>query len=177
MASIEEVWGSPFPKKHQTMASRYGSKEEPRDAEKEGRIHPTPIHRTAATTQQHSKAISDLSKSLPIVQSDEDGESNYMPARVPTSASTEKMTNFFATKSGSSQKWVNPDAGLDFAYAPPSFQNDANEIKLNRILRMVEQNRTGYETPSSHDMMLYIFTGVFFLFTFDTFVNLGRRMK
>jgi len=25
--------------------------------------------------------------------------------------------------------------------------------------------------------MLYIFTGVFFLYTLDTFVNLGRRMK
>lgn len=177
MASIEEVWGSPFPKKHQTMASRYGGKEEPRDAEKEGRIHPTPIHRSAATVQQHSKAISELSKSLPIVQSDEDGDSNYMPARVSGPTNTEKMSNFFVTKEGSSQKWINPDLGLDFAYAPPSFQNDANEIKLNRILRMIEQNRTGYETPSSHDMMLYIFTGVFFLFTFDTFVNLGRRMK
>jgi hypothetical protein len=87
------------------------------------------------------------------------------------------MTPFSVTKEGSSKKWVNPDLGLDFAYAPLSFQNDANEIKLNRILRMVEQNRTGYETPSSHDMMLYIFTGVLFLFTFDTFVNLGRRMK
>jgi hypothetical protein len=177
MASIEEVWGSPFPKKQQTMATRYGPKEEPRDAEKEGRIHPTPIHRSAASVMQHSKTISDLSKSLPIGQNDEDVESNYMPARVPSSGSTEKMTNFFATKGGSSEKWVNPDLGLDFAYAPPSFQNDANEIKLNRILRMVEQNRTGYETPSSHDMMLYIFTGVLFLFTFDTFVNLGRRMK
>jgi hypothetical protein len=177
MASIEEVWGSAFPKKQQTMASKYGAREEPRDAEKEGRVHPTPIHRTAASMQQHSKAISDLSKSLPIAQSDEDAEANYMPARVASSGATEHMTNFFATKAGSSQKWVNPDAGLEFAYAPPSFQNDANEIKLNRILRMVEQNRTGYETPSSHDMMLYIFTGVLFLFTFDTFVNLGRRMK
>jgi hypothetical protein len=26
-------------------------------------------------------------------------------------------------------------------------------------------------------MMLYIFTGVFFLFTLDTFVNLGRKMR
>jgi hypothetical protein len=25
--------------------------------------------------------------------------------------------------------------------------------------------------------MLYIFTGVFFLFTLDTFVNLGRKMR
>jgi len=44
-------------------------------------------------------------------------------------------------------------------------------------MRMVEQNKTGYESPSSQDMMLYIFTGVFFLFTLDSFVNLGKRMK
>jgi hypothetical protein len=44
-------------------------------------------------------------------------------------------------------------------------------------MRMIEQNKVGYETPSSQDMMLYIFTGVFFLFTLDTFVNLGKRMK
>jgi hypothetical protein len=41
---------------------------------------------------------------------------------------------------------------------------------------MIEQNKTGYETPSSHDMALYVFTGVMTLFVLDTFVNLGRRM-
>jgi hypothetical protein len=42
---------------------------------------------------------------------------------------------------------------------------------------MIEQNKVGYEQPSSQDMMLYIFTGIVFLFTLDTFVSLGRRMK
>lgn len=175
MASIEEVWGAPFPKKHHTMASKYATKEEPRDAEKEGRIHPTPIHRTAAAVQRHRKTIDDLSASLPIVQTDEEGEANYGPARVPPTQ--EKMTNFSSTKQVNTPPFYPSNAGTDFAYAPPSFQEAAHEIKLDRIMRMIEQNRTGYETPSSQDMMLYIFTGVFFLFTLDTFVTLGKRMR
>ena len=50
-------------------------------------------------------------------------------------------------------------------------------MQIARILKLVEQNKTGYETPSSQDMLLYIFTGVFFLFTFDQFVTLGRHMR
>ncbi len=46
--------------------------------------------------------------------------------------------------------------------------------KLSRILRLVEQNRTGYERPAIQDIGLYVFTGVFFLFTFDTFVEIGK---
>lgn len=177
MASIEEVWGAPFPKKHHTMASKYATKEEPRDAEKEGRVFPTPIHRTTAAIQKHKKTIDDLSASLPIVQSDEDGDSNYHPARVGSSGTTEHMSNFSSTRQGYTKPFYPYNSGVDFPYAPPTFQNSAHELKLDRILNMIEQNRTGYETPSSQDMMLYIFTGVFFLFTLDTFVNLGKRMR
>ena len=49
--------------------------------------------------------------------------------------------------------------------------------KISRILRLVEQNKTGYEKPAAQDIFLYILTGVFFLFTFDTFVMLGKSMK
>jgi hypothetical protein len=49
--------------------------------------------------------------------------------------------------------------------------------KISRILRLVEQNRTGYERPATQDMLMYIFTGVVFLFTFDTFVTLGKGMR
>ena len=87
------------------------------------------------------------------------------------------MTNYSSTKSGYSKPFYPSDSGTDFAYAPTSFQDAAHEIKLNQIMRMIEQNKVGYETPSSQDMMLYIFTGVFFLFTLDTFVNLGKRMR
>ena len=60
----------------------------------------------------------------------------------------------------------------------PVFTGDRETSeKLARILRLVEQNRTGYEQPAIQDMLLYVATGIFFLFTFDSFVNLGRRMK
>lgn len=49
--------------------------------------------------------------------------------------------------------------------------------KLSRILRLIEQNKTGYERPVLQDMLLYVFTGVVFLFTFDTFVMLGKTMR
>ena len=53
----------------------------------------------------------------------------------------------------------------------------ADEDKISRILRLIEQNRTGYERPAVQDMVLYVFTGVFFLFTLDTFVMLGKSMR
>lgn len=60
-----------------------------------------------------------------------------------------------------------------FTIPTPSSEDD----KLSRILRLIEQNKTGYERPVVQDMALYVFTGVFFLFTFDTFVLLGKSMR
>ena len=54
---------------------------------------------------------------------------------------------------------------------------DDMKMKMDKILAMVEQNKTGYEPNSHHDMFLYILTGVMFLFTFDTFVMLGKTMR
>jgi hypothetical protein len=175
MASLEEVWGSSFPKKHHNMASKYSQKEEPRDAEREGRVFPTPIHRTQAALHRHRKTIDDLSNSLPIVGSEEEAEANYGPAKIGNTV--EHMTNQSQIKTPFTKPFYPSNGGTDFAYAPPSFQEAANDIKLNQIMRMIEQNKVGYESPSSQDMMLYIFTGVFFLFTLDTFVSLGKRMK
>ena len=84
------------------------------------------------------------------------------------------MTNQYKPKYTSPYTGSFAYSGHEFPYAPPEFQTSS---KLDRILRMIEQNKTGYTSSSSHDLMLYIFTGVFFLYTFDTFVNLGKRMK
>ena len=62
-----------------------------------------------------------------------------------------------------------------FTSPGPTPENDTE--KISRILRLIEQNKTGYERPATQDMVLYIFTGVFFLFTFDTFVMLGKSMR
>lgn len=153
MASIEEVWGSPFPKR-QPMNTKTAP--EKRDAQKEGRVYATPQQRTQASITSHRKTIDDLSRSLPIVTSDDEANTNYRPFK-------SRVRETFA--------------GTEFPYATPSFENSAQELKLNRILHMIEQNRTGYEPAPTQDILLYVFTGVFFLFTFDTFVNLGRRMR
>jgi len=55
--------------------------------------------------------------------------------------------------------------------------SEPSDDKLTRILRLIEQNRTGYERPATQDMILYVFTGIFFLFTLDTFVLLGKSMR
>jgi hypothetical protein len=61
---------------------------------------------------------------------------------------------------------------------PANIVTDFNQSeKLSRILRLIEQNKTGYERPAVQDMLLYIATGVVFLFTFDTFVVLGKSMR
>lgn len=61
---------------------------------------------------------------------------------------------------------------------PANIVTDFNQTeKLSRILRLIEQNKTGYERPAMQDMVLYIATGIFFLFTFDTFVVLGKSMR
>ena len=174
MASLEEVWGSPFPKKHYNMTSKHHKNEEPRDAEKEGRVFPTPQHRTAAALQRHRKTIDDLTTSLPIVQNDDEAEANYGPAKV--GGTTEHMTNYSSIKKPYTKPFYPVDTGTDFPYAPTSFQNDALSVKIEKMMRMIEQNKTGYESPASQDMMLYVFTGVFFLFTLDAFVSLGKNM-
>lgn len=157
------------------MASRHHKAEEPRDAEKEGRVFPTPIHRTAAALQRHRKTIDDLSGSLPIAGSDEDAESNYGPAKVGQSGMTEHFTG--QLKKPYTKPAFPVDTGTSFPYAPQTFQEDALSLKIEKMMRMIEQNKTGYEAPASQDMMLYVFTGVVFLFTLDTFVKIGQHMR
>ena len=62
-------------------------------------------------------------------------------------------------------------------FTTPTTVSSTDEDKISRILRLIEQNRTGYERPATQDMVLYVFTGVFFLFTLDTFVLLGKSMR
>ena len=152
MASIEEVWGSPFPARTQITK---GGAEPKRDAQKEGRVFNSPQEKAQASQFVHRKTIDDLSRTLPIIQTDEEAGKNFRPQK---SNIREGFTS-------------------EYPYAPPGFQSDAQEMKLNRILHMIEQNKTGYERSSTHDMLLYVFTGIVFLFTLDTFVTLGKRMR
>jgi hypothetical protein len=108
--------------------------------------------------KDHSELVKSVTKSLPL--------------------DTTPETESFAVK----PKPQIPEAPLDPAIrvaAREKFNNSAggDEDKLTRILKLIEQNKTGYQPAATQDMLLYIATGVFFLFTFDTFVMLGKSMR
>jgi|LakMenEpi03Aug12_release.lakeMendotaPanAssembly.Ray.scaffolds.fasta_scaffold00940_52 hypothetical protein len=108
---------------------------------------------------KHKTLLDSLTASLPITAE----EPNYKAS-----------SPFFREPS---RPLTKVEAFSDFSYAPPDFELKQLQDQVRRILHMVEQNKTGYETPATNDMLLYIFTGVFFLFTFDQFVELGRHMR
>ena len=179
MASLEEVWGSPFPKKTK-VSDKSGVPV--RDAEIEGRVFSHPSRRTANALDRHKKTIDDLHTTLPIAQTEEDLLSNYKS--VPPTQTKNNIEHFtqrehyetqYAPIYGGQPK-SHVQQKQEYAYAPVHEQGSI-EQKIDRMMRMIDQNKTGYETPSTNDTLLYIFTGLFFLFTLDTFVQIGRRMN
>jgi hypothetical protein len=161
-SSLEEVFpNKPWPQKTHGIAK----KEEKRDAQQEGRVFSDPRKREEASVKAMKKGIDDLTTSLPIVTDSE--ESNFQPEKIVT------RENFGITKDGYTKPFYRTDDGSNFAYAPPTFQHEA---KLQQLYRMLDQQH-GSETPATQDMLLYIFTGVFFIFTFDSFVSLGKNMR
>ena len=166
MASIEEVWGSSFSKKPQPLSSKSNVGEK-RDAQAEGRVYNSPQERPAASIQTFKKTIDDLSNTLPIVKSDEQAAKNYPPGMSSNhGASLTPMASAMPTIGRES---------FTPAYAPPGFQS---EVRLQQLMQRLDRDKSyGSDTNATHDMMLYIFTGIFFLFTLDSFVNMGRRMR
>jgi hypothetical protein len=111
--------------------------------------------------KNHSELVKSVTKSLPL--------------------DTTPETESFAVR----PKPQLPEAPLDPSIRVAARENfktsgvdlDGGDDKLSRILRLIEQNKTGYQPAATQDMLLYIATGVFFLFTFDTFVMLGKSMR
>lgn len=105
--------------------------------------------------------VDDVAKTLPISKEDSNYKMEYTELRKPTQSVARVKESFTP----------------NYAYAPPGFDDTQMHAQIQRILKLVEQNKTGYQTSTSQDMLLYIFTGVLFLFTFDSFVTLGRQMR
>jgi len=165
--ALEEAFpDKPWPKRSHPVSSAK-NKVEVRDAEKEGRIFPTPIARSEHAIKANKKIIDDLTGSLPIAQSDD--ESNFHPIKLGS------KENFTSTKQGYTRPFHPTDDGTSFAYAPPSFKQAGRDVHLEKLYKLLDQQ--GGETPATQDLLLYIFTGVFFLFTFDTFVTLGKNLR
>jgi hypothetical protein len=156
MASLEEVFGGMYGKKG-------GAKQE--------KIFNSTNRRTEAAKETHRQLIDDLSRSLPIAASpDTDLENNYTPSRHT------KESNQIEPFSVS--KYTPPaiPATPDYAYQPVSLPRPPRgewDSRIDKLIRRMDREQTG-ET-STHDLVLYIFTGVFFLFVLDTFVTLGKR--
>jgi len=156
--SLEDAFPSkPWPTKSQIHKKHVV---EQRDSEKEGRTFPTPQHRGQHAIQKHKKTIDDLTSSLPISKEEEEG--NYNPTRIE--GGREHYT----------YEKVHPMDGTSFPYAPPQFQLSSHELKLQKLIEMFDSMSIGEETPGTQDMLLYIFTGVFFLYTFEIFANINK---
>lgn len=147
--SLEEVHGAPFGTR--TPVSKDTGKSEPI-----AKPEFTSVAQKSEESVAKNKAlVESITKTLPLDQ--------------------EKETeNFTLTSAPVERRRI---ARERFTERPISHADAAAEDKLTRILRLIEQNRTGYERPAIQDMVLYVFTGVFFLFTFDTFVQLGKSMR
>jgi hypothetical protein len=138
----------PWPKRHPLSSSKHVP--EHRDSEKEGRTFPTPQHRGQHAIQKHKKNIDDLTSSLPIVE--DIAEGNFKSEKISPVTQREHFSQA---------------DGHSFAYAPPQYQMAAHEVKLQKMIEMFDMMSQGQETPGTQDMLLYIFTGIFFLYTFE----------
>jgi hypothetical protein len=142
----------PWPKRTPLSSSKHVP--EQRDSEKEGRTFPTPQHRGQHAMQKHKKTIDDLTSSLPITEGD---EGNFNPQKISPVTRREHF-------SSSGEQGV---SGTSFAYAPPQYQMAAHEVRMQKMIEMFDSMSQGQETPGTQDMLLYIFTGIFFLYTFE----------
>jgi hypothetical protein len=147
-ASLEDAYGTPF-------GTRVPVTKDSSEAVA------TPPATRANQVEKHKEIIADISKSLPL---DKNAATENFVSRAPAAVRHQQLVQ---------------RAREHFTEPPVPVSGGGSQIdqdKLSRILRLIEQNKTGYETSSTQDMFLYIVTGVIFLFTFDTFVMLGRSM-
>jgi hypothetical protein len=155
-ASLEDAYGSAFgqrtPVTQQTAAAA-AAKDTPLQASK-------PIdQRGAESIEKHKSLIDSVKKTI-----------GY---------DTNPETESFGVQQEPARHERRQQAREAFTSSQPAnVVMDFNQSdKLSRILRLIEQNKTGYERPAVQDMILYIATGIVFLFTFDTFVVLGKSMR
>lgn len=154
-SSLEDAYGTPF---GQRVPITHSVEAEP--------PKPQTINKSADAKDKHKDLVASVTGSLPL-DTNPTTESFNMKPEAP------KLP----------QAPLDPRIPVQRAMIRESFTmggvsaGGGDDSKLDRILRLVEQNKTGYEPAATQDMLLYIATGVFFLFTFDTFVSLGKAMR
>ena len=149
-SSLEDAYGTPFGQRVPITVSQASD--------------PSPKTPPSATKDKNSMLAASITSSLPLDTNPATQSFNATPPPLP-------------------QAPLDPSIPVQRAMVRESFTmagasaGGGDDSKLDRILRLVEQNKTGYEPAATQDMLLYIATGVFFLFTFDTFVTLGKSMR
>ena len=148
-SSLEDAFGSPFGSRAKVTSEQ-------------------PAKETFVVQERpkHEELIKAVSPSLPLDTDPETVSFNATPKTLPSAPMDPRLPTF-------NQPTVRDQVREHFGMAG----GGGDDSKLDRILRLIEQNRTGYAPNTTQDMLLYIATGVFFLFTFDTFVTLGKSMR
>lgn len=146
-SSLEEAYGSPFGQRAPITHGRKDAKEEPISKPEFASME----KRSEEAVKKNQSIIDSLKDSLPLDEN--------------------PITENFVAHRVEKRQQIREN----FTSPPPTPVE--HDDKLSRILRLIEQNRTGYEQPAIQDMALYIFTGVFFIFTLDTFVMIGKGMR
>jgi len=169
MASLDEVYGGKYGSGN-TAASKNGPK-----------LYNSPNRRTEGALESNSKLIEDLSKSLPISKDgNSDDSDNYAPVTYGPSTQSKNQREPFYTPPSSVQNYTPPPMPATHDYAYPAVHSGRNvewEQRVDKILRRMDRSQAVQGETSTHDLVLYIFTGVFFLFVLDTFVHIGKRGK
>ena len=161
-ATLDEAFGGTWGQKKKPVSPVV--KEQ--DVHSSQKVYNSPTRRTEAALNTHESLVANTLKSLPIG----DPSSNFSPARFSGQARNQ-IEPFTVTD----YKPPEIPGTADFAYAstPPKMGQSLHfEEKLDKLMRMIEGR--GSDTPSTHDLLLYIFTGVFTLFVLDSFVHLGK---
>ena len=149
-SSLEDAFGSPFGQRAKV------TQEHPEKSESFTNERPD-------QPAKHADLVKSVTASLPLDTNPATESFNAPPKPLP-SAPLDPRLPTFPQQSQAREHFSMSGGGGD-------------DSKLDRILRLIEQNRTGYAPATTQDMLLYIATGVFFLFTFDTFVTLGKSMR
>jgi hypothetical protein len=150
--SLEEAYGKPFEQRVPVSHSKKDAKEEPIAKPEFSNLG----DRANASKEKHKDLIASVTGTLPLDKTE--ATENFKVQQTPTPTLRQAIRE-------------------QFTQPMPSNMVGADDDKLSRILRLIEQNKTGYERPATQDMVLYIFTGILFLFTFDTFVTIGKSMR
>jgi len=154
-SSLEDAFGTPFGQRAPITSSSGDKDDTSKKADNKAKL---------------AEVVKSVESSLPLDKDPATESFSVTPRRpLPEAPLDPRLPTFRQPSEGSFRDRVREHFAMS--------GGGGDDSKLDRILRLIEQNRTGYAPATTQDMLLYIATGVFFLFTFDTFVTLGKSMR